>query len=172
MNLGEDFVFCPQCGRRLERRHLFGRERGYCPACGFIHFREPKLAVGALILQEGRILLIRRGVPPRSGFWAVPSGFVEYDEQPRAALAREITEETGLEVEVGRIIDVYPLADPTKQGVFLLFEAHPIGGTLQPGDDVLEVRWFLPDEAPWDAMAFAGLDELLKQEARYPVRNP
>lgn len=156
-----EFTFCPQCGQRLERRHLFGRERSHCPGCGFIHFRDPKLAVGALIVQEGRVLLIRRGVAPRIGFWAVPSGFVEYDEQPRTALAREIAEETGLEVEVGRVIDVFPLADPTKNGVFLLFEAHPIGGRLQPGDDVLEVRWFRPDEAPWDEMAFDGLDTLL-----------
>ncbi|HHB90750.1 MAG TPA: NUDIX domain-containing protein [Anaerolineae bacterium] len=159
-----DYRYCPYCGHELETRQLFGADRGYCPACGFIHFRDPKLAAGALIVEAGRVLLVRRDVVPRKGFWAMPSGFVEYDEQPRDALAREIREETGLEAEIGRIIDVYPIADPNKPGVFLLFEARILGGQLQPGDDVSEVQWFPIDDIPWEALAFPQLKEVLAHE--------
>ncbi len=120
------------------------------------------MAVGALVLNEGRLLLIRRAVPPRKGFWAVPSGFVEYDEQPRQALAREVEEETGLRVEVGAVIDVYPNADPTKPGVFLLFTAQPVTGQLTPGDDVSEVAWFAEDDLPYDELAFQDVERLRK----------
>jgi ADP-ribose pyrophosphatase YjhB (NUDIX family) len=107
------------------------------------------------------VLLVRRGVIPRKGFWAMPSGFVEYDEQPRPALAREIREETGLEAKIGRVLDVFPLEDPHKKGVFLLFEARVVGGALHPGDDVTEVRWFHLDDIPWEAMAFTQVRDIL-----------
>lgn len=154
------FKFCPQCASPLSRKSISGRDRRYCPNCGFIHFQDPKLAVGALVVNEGRVLLIRRAVAPRKGYWAVPSGFVEYDEQPREALAREVEEETGLLVQVGAVIDVYPNADPTKPGVFLLFEATPVGGTLAPGDDVSEAAWFTGEELPYEELAFQDIDRL------------
>ncbi len=149
-----DFKYCPLCQHELKEKHLFGRVRQYCPQCGYVRFRDPKLAAGALIVHNERVLLIRRGVIPRIGYWALPSGFVEYDEQPRPALQREVAEETGLHVEVGRILDIFPLSDPRKQGVFLLFEARYVGGQLQAGDDVSEVRWFTWDEIPWSELAF------------------
>ncbi len=141
---------------------MFGRERAHCPACGFVHFQDPKLSVGGLVVADGRVLLIRRAVVPRIGFWAVPSGFVEYDEQPREALAREIEEETGLRTQVGRVIDVFPNASPDKPGVFLFFEATLLGGELRPGDDVSEARWFNREEMPWVEMAFAEMKALLQ----------
>ena len=157
------FRYCPHCAHKLERKDLSGRERAYCPACRFVHFHDPKLSVGGLVVEDGRVLLIRRGVIPRIGYWAVPSGFVEYDEQPREALAREIEEETGLRTQVGRVIDVFPNADPEKPGVFLFFEANVTGGELQPGDDVSEARWFGREEMPWEEMAFAEMREILKE---------
>ncbi len=157
----DEFIYCPLCGHRLARGIRYGRERAYCPECGFIHFRDPKLAVGAVVVQNGRVLLVRRGVIPRIGYWAVPSGFVEYDEQPREALAREVEEETGLRVAVGRVLEAYRMADPNKQGVFLLFEAAVTGGELRPGDDVTEARWFGPEDAPWNALAFEHMREIL-----------
>jgi len=160
----DEYRFCPHCGHPLEKQFRFGAERPVCPHCGFIVFRDPKLAVGALMVQEGQVLLVRRGVIPRKGYWAMPSGFVEYGEQPRAALAREIREETGLEASVGAMIDLFPIADPNKKGVFLLFEARAIGGALRPGDDVSEARWFALDQIPWEQVAFPQLKRVLQNQ--------
>lgn len=157
-----EFTYCPRCANELIEKRLYGRDRDYCPACGYIHFREPRVAVGGLISDGERVLLIRRAVAPRIGFWAVPSGFVEYDEQPRAALAREIEEETGLLVKVGRIIEVYPNADLSRPGVFLLFEVQAIGGRLNPGDDVTEARWFGAGDLPWQELAFEQMNDVLR----------
>ena len=162
----EEYNFCPRCGKPLSIKHLFGAERPYCPHCGYIVFRDPKLAVGALIVDEDRVLLVRRGVIPRKTFWAMPSGFVEYDEQPRPALARELREETGLEAEIGRVLEVYPISDPNKKGVFLLFEARVTGGDMQAGDDAMDVRWFPIDAIPWDEVAFPQLREALSMVKR------
>ncbi len=158
----DDFVYCPQCAHELSRKYLFGRERQYCPDCGYIYFRDPKLAAGALIVHENKVLLIRRGVVPRIGYWALPSGFVEYDEQPRPALRREVAEETGLQVEIGRVVDVFALSDKRKQGVFLLFEATLVGGELQAGDDVSQARWFAREEIPWAELAFPQMRRWLE----------
>ena len=157
----DTFKYCPQCGSPLISKHVFGADRPVCPECGYIVFRDPKLAVGALIIEDGRVLLVRRGVIPRLGFWAMPSGFVEYDEQPRPALAREIREETGLEASVGRVLEVFPIADPNKKGVFLLFEARIVGGNLRSGDDVTEARWFPVNDIPWEEVAFPQLRDVL-----------
>ncbi|NOZ71626.1 MAG: NUDIX domain-containing protein [Chloroflexi bacterium] len=115
------------------------------------------------MIDQGKVLLIRRNVIPRIGYWALPSGFVEYDEQPRPALQREVQEETGLLVEVGRILDVFALSDPRKQGVFLLFMAQLQSGKLQAGDDVSEVQWFRQSEIPWDEIAFPQMREWLQR---------
>ena len=161
----DDYRFCPRCGRPLTTKHLFGAKRPWCPSCGYIVFRDPKLAVGALIVQDGQMLLVKRGVIPRRGFWAMPSGFVEYDEQPRAALAREIREETGLEAVIGDVVEVFPMADPNKKGVFLLFEGRVTGGELKAGDDVTEARWFPLHNLPWQEIAFPKhLQNALKKQ--------
>lgn len=157
-----EFIYCPRCANKLTEKHVYGRDRGYCSICGFIHFREPKVAVGGLIGDGERVLLIRRSVAPRVGFWAVPSGFVEFDEEPRTALGREIEEETGLLVEVGGVIEVYPNADASRPGVFILFAAQAVGGKLQPGDDVSEARWFGPADIPWQELAFEQMNDVLR----------
>jgi ADP-ribose pyrophosphatase YjhB (NUDIX family) len=164
----DEYHFCPRCGKPLAVKHLYGSDRPWCPSCGYIVFRDPKLSVGGLIVQDGRVLLVRRGVIPRRGFWAMPSGFVEYDEQPRRALAREIREETGLEAIIGDVLEALPMADPNKKGVFLLFVGRVTGGELQAGDDVTEARWFPLDAIPWDEVAFPQhlRDALKKIEAR------
>ncbi|NOZ50614.1 MAG: NUDIX domain-containing protein [Chloroflexi bacterium] len=122
-------------------------------------------------MHENKVLLIRRNVIPRIGYWALPSGFVEYDEQPRPALQREVAEETGLTVEAGSVMDVFALSDPRKQGIFLLLRARLLGGELQPGDDVSEAQWFGRDEIPWSELAFPQMHSWL-QTALPPASGP
>jgi ADP-ribose pyrophosphatase YjhB (NUDIX family) len=135
---------------------VFGRTRRACPACGFVFFREPKLAVGALVEQEGRALLVRRAFPPKIGFWCLPAGYVEYDEGPVAAAIREVREETGLIVQVTSLLAAYHITtDPRGMAVILIYRATRVGGELAPGDDASEAGFFAPDELPRN-LAFAS----------------
>jgi 8-oxo-dGTP diphosphatase len=104
--------------------------------------------VGAVILDEaGRLLVIRRGRPPSAGLWSIPGGRVESGESDAAAVIREIREETGLEVAVGRHVGSVDLPGPGG----VVYEVHdyaatPVGGTLRAGDDAAEARWVTPEQ--------------------------
>ena len=140
----------------MEDRFVFGRTRRACPACGFVFFREPKLAAGALVEQAGRVLLVRRKVNPKRGYWCLPAGYVEYDEGPVAAAIREVREETGLAVRVTGLEGVYHIrSDPRGLGVFILYRAVVEGGELLIGDDASEAAFFGPAELPPN-IAFAS----------------
>jgi len=137
------YRYCPVCAQPLKERRVFGRPRSACASCGFVHFEEPKVAVAMVIRDDqDQVLLVKRGVEPGIGLWAVPSGFLDSDEEPRQAAMREVREETGLETSIGRILDALPIRhEDTIEGVTIFFDGRPIGGTLRPADDVSEARW-------------------------------
>ena len=142
-------TFCTSCAGRL----VHGGRHPTCSDCGRAHHRDPKVGVGVVVLdQAGRLLLVRRGVRPGKGLWALPAGFVDAGEDPRAAAARETLEETGLMVEVGAVLDVYALSPaPGGHGgasFFLAFEARSVSGTLTAGDDAVDVGFFDVDGLP------------------------
>jgi ADP-ribose pyrophosphatase YjhB (NUDIX family) len=149
-----EYRFCPRCGQRLTEREAFGLLRPVCAACGFVHFRDPKVAAAVLLDQDGRVLLIRRNVDPRRGFWALPAGFVEVDELPDEAAMREVLEETGLHVTIDRLLSIRRMANPDKPGILLTYQGQVNGGQLQAADDVSEACWFAAGEIPWDELAF------------------
>lgn len=140
--------YCPVCGHELEDRRAFNRVRRVCPACGFIFFREPKVAAGALVQRDGQVVLIRRAVVPRKGYWALPAGYMEYDERPEEAALREVREETGLRVEITGILDVYSMENPHRRGIIVVYWANWLEGELIPSDDASDARWFGPDALP------------------------
>ncbi|MDF1594533.1 MAG: NUDIX hydrolase [Acidimicrobiia bacterium] len=146
-----EFTFCPMCASRLTVRSLGGRDRRVCPDCGFVHWRNP--GVGAAVLVRdgaGRVLLIRRAPgSTRSGFWAIPAGYVDYGEDVRQAARREMEEETGLVVDVGEPVFVASnFHDPAKLTVGIWFAGTITGGRLQAGDDADEVGYFAMDDLP------------------------
>jgi 8-oxo-dGTP diphosphatase len=110
------------------------------------------LGVGALIIDEGRILLVKRGREPLKGYWSLPGGAVETGERLEAALLREVREETGLDVSILELIEIFERIMPDDRGqpeyhyVLMDYLCHPAGGTLGAADDASEVAWFLPHE--------------------------
>ena len=134
---------CAFCGSRLDD----GQPRG-CTSCGRAAHRDPKVGVGAVVRDDaGRLLLVRRGIAPAKGLWSLPAGFVDADEDPRDAAAREALEETGLVVRVGDVVDVWA-GGGGRASFFLAFHAVVVGGGLQAGDDAVDAQWFALDQLP------------------------
>lgn len=162
-----DYQFCPHCGARLAQVVQFGRKRPTCVHCGFVHFHDPKVAVIGFVTWRDRVLLIRRGVEPMKGKWALPGGFMDAGEMPQPALARELAEEVGLHVAVTELIDIFPMTGPgvVSRGIVLAF-AVALEGAQPPRlvceDDALEAGWFRANELPED-LAFDSTHALLAQ---------
>ena len=137
-----------------------------CPACGFIHYRNPTVGVAAVILEDDRILLGRRS-PSSSyaGAWCIPCGHVEWDEDIREATRRECREETGLDVRVGEVVAVHSnFHNPVQHTVGVWFHCEIVGGAMQAGDDLDRVAWFSLNDLP-QPLAFPT-DELVLDQLR------
>jgi ADP-ribose pyrophosphatase YjhB (NUDIX family) len=119
----------------------------------------PVLGAAAVVIHEGRVLLIRRGKPPSAGEWSIPGGAVELGESVEAALRREVREETGLEIAVGRFLEVFERVEPDGDGgvrfhfVVLDYAATVVGGTLRAGDDAADAAFAEPDDLDRYALA-------------------
>ena len=127
--------------------------------------RDPKVGVGALVVDgDGRVLLVRRGVAPGKGLWALPAGFVDAGEDPREAAAREVAEETGLQVRCRQVLDVYP-GSPGGASFFLAFRAELLSGVLAAADDATDARFFALDALP--ELAFASTRDAVRHLGRW-----
>jgi len=151
--------FCQQCGGPMRLQHVAeeDRERLLCPACGFIHYMNPRVVANAVPEIEGadgsrRLLLMRRAFEPRRGFWSPPGGFVELGESPEEAAARETLEEVGLAVEPFALLGVY---SRSAIGIVVVaYRARALALEATPGIEALEARWFTPETIPWDDLAY------------------
>jgi ADP-ribose pyrophosphatase YjhB (NUDIX family) len=132
----------------------------------------PLVGVGAVIVKENRVLLIRRGTPPLLGEWSLPGGVLECGETLREAVAREAREETGLAVEPGEMLGVYERVIRDDEGrvryhyVLIDFLCRAAGGDLKAGSDAADVRWFTRDELPALNLAYDANDVVRKGLAR------
>lgn len=145
----EEIAFCPLCGNPLYTKKRFDKPRRSCSECGYVHFTDPKVGVGVLVAKEQKVLLVRRAVDPERGKWSIPAGYLDRGEDPKETAVREAKEETGLEVVVDGLVDVY--YNPPEQGgasIFILYRAILIGGEVQAGDDADDVGFFGIDELP------------------------
>ena len=156
MSVLDGWRLCPRCGHELERRdggHLA------CPGCGSNYWANSAPAVQGLLERDGRVLLAKRGIEPRLGYWDIPGGFLEEGEKALDGLRRELREETGLEVEPVEWLGAYvdPYDDHYVLGLSWLVRGD---GEPRADDDVAELAWFAPDELPAE-MAFATQLEVL-----------
>ena len=146
----DDYVkFCPVCGKPVVRKLAHGRERPVCESCGHVHFQEPKVAAAVLICQDDQVLLVRRTMQPKRGMWTLPAGFVDANEDPAAAAVREVFEETGLVVEIDKLVDViFGKEHPNGASIVILYSANIKSGDLQADDDVDAAKFFDLDRLP------------------------
>lgn len=131
------------------------RERQVCGDCGWIHYVNPKIVVGAVIAQSEQILLCRRAIEPRLGFWTIPAGFMEERETSEAGAMREAQEEACAEIRIDALLAVYNI--PRISQVQLIYRATLAGAGFAAGPESLEVKLFGWDDIPWDELAFPSV---------------
>jgi ADP-ribose pyrophosphatase YjhB (NUDIX family) len=131
------------------------RERLVCQTCGFINYTNPKVVVGAVIAHEGRIVLCRRAIHPRKGFWTLPAGYMEERETVEAGAAREAMEEACARIEIEALHAVYSM--PHISQVQIMFRARLAAPEIAPGPESLEVGLFAWQDIPWDELAFPSV---------------
>jgi phosphoribosylformylglycinamidine cyclo-ligase len=155
---------CPLCGAELAPGPFEGRERLRCQRGHYVHFENPaSAAAGIVVDSEGRVLLVRRRLEPHRGDWALPAGYQDDEEEPRATARREIREETGLEVEALELFDAVYMPPGERSAVNLLvYLCRVVGGRLEAGDDVLDARFFDLDELP-DNVGFQNRERILSR---------
>jgi 8-oxo-dGTP diphosphatase len=165
------YLHCPRCGAPTVRVRAEGRERDHCGACDRLWYENAKPCAGALVIENGRVLLVRRAIPPFLGQWDVPGGFLEADEHPTDGARREVLEETGLTVELGRMLGVYVDvyqggSDPTAShhSLNFFYLARTLGGDLALGHESSDAQWFLPDQLP-------PLAEIAYENGRQALRD-
>ncbi len=153
--------YCIRCGDAVELRASYGQVRPLCPSCGWIHFADPKVAVGVLVEDEGKILLVQRSFDPHKGKWTLPAGFMNAGEDPAEAARRECLEETSLNIRVTRILDIYAEKEHAGGADFIIvYQAEVINGNLLAADDADDAAWFSRDDLP--ELAFEATQYFLK----------
>lgn len=161
VNDGRQPTFCQHCGGRVAEQIPPGdnRPRSVCNSCGFIHYENPKNVVGCLLDWHGKVLLCRRAIEPRHGFWTLPAGFMENQESTLHGAAREAREEAHAECDDLRLFGVYNL--PRISQVYLMFHGQLRDGFARAGEETLDVRLFNERDIPWSELAFPVVTETL-----------
>ncbi|MBV8783651.1 MAG: NUDIX hydrolase [Gammaproteobacteria bacterium] len=155
--------FCSHCGAKVELRVPPGDHlpRYVCTACGRIHYQNPRLVVGCVPEHEGKLLLCRRAIEPRRGYWTVPAGFMENRETLQEAAARECHEEALAEVAIGSLLSIVHVLHAEQVHVF--FRARLPQARFGAGPESLEVELVAPEDIPWEELAFRSTDFTLRR---------
>ncbi len=154
--------FCSNCAAPLARRVPPGDNlpRWLCDACGMIHYQNPLVVVGTLPEHSGRILLCRRAIEPRYGYWTLPAGFMENGETTAAAAARETLEEAGARIELGEPFSL--ISVPYVNQVHLFYRARLLDLDFKAGEESLEVALYEEAAIPWKEIAFRTVAATLR----------
>jgi len=162
--------FCLECGTQMVLQLIEGREREQCPRCGWIHYLHVKLSAAVLIEEQGQLLLLQRAHQPWKGSWNLPAGYVEVDETPEQAAVREAGEETGLEIEVERLLgNVFVDDDPRGNGLLVVFSGKAVGGRLTGSAESMAYGYFPPEALP-NPLCGAGHTQVIQAWQRGEFR--
>ncbi|GAA3577711.1 MULTISPECIES: NUDIX hydrolase [Marinobacter] len=154
--------YCSSCGHTVEHRIPEGdnRPRYVCPSCETIHYQNPRIVAGTVPIWNGQILLCRRAIEPRYGYWTLPAGFMENSETTLEAAARETWEEALADVNID---DLYTIIHvPHIDQVHMFYRATLKNGEYGVGEESLESRLFGLDEIPWDDISFPTVKRTLE----------
>ena len=138
------------------------RERMICADCGFILYDNPKVVVGSVARWDDRILLCRRAINPRRGFWTLPAGYLELHESTSVGAAREAWEEARARIRIESLLAIYDI--PRISQVQLIYRAQLLDEAVAAGPESLEVGLFRWDDIPWDEVAFPSVRWALHHE--------
>jgi len=157
------YRFCSNCGSPISLEEVEGDsiKRYYCKKCDTIHYTNPKLIVGVLPYWEDRVLLCRRAIEPRKGYWNIPAGFLENNELAEDGAKRECWEEAEAKVDIEGVLAVYSL--PQANQVYIHFHGHLLDGAYGVGVESTETQLFREEDIPWDEIAFASSSFALKK---------
>lgn len=153
---------CRRCGAGTNYRVPpdDNRERATCTACSEIHYENPLNVVGTVPWWGDQVLLCKRNIEPRFGYWTLPAGFMELGETVAEGALRETVEEAGAQVELQALFTV--LSVPRVGQVHLFYTARMLSTLLAPGPETIEARLFTEDEVPWDQLAFRTVRQTLE----------
>lgn len=158
--IADQVNYCPRCGTALETQEHFGRLRPTCPACEWVYFPDPKVAVAVLVCDQEKVLLVRRTNEPMRGYWTLPAGFVDAGEDPARAAERECLEETGLSVTTTRLLNVIAGQVHARGAhILIVYQAEKRSGMLKAGDDADQARFFFMENLP--PLAFSSTQAIL-----------
>ena len=146
--------FCSNCGKEVVLKLAEGRNRFVCEHCDTIHYTNPKVVAGALCVWENKVLLCRRAIEPRKGFWNLPAGYLEDFEKTEDGAIRETWEEAGTEINIEQVFTVYNL--PQANQVYIHFLATLKDGIIRNGEESIESALFTEEEIPWNELAFTS----------------
>jgi ADP-ribose pyrophosphatase YjhB (NUDIX family) len=154
--------FCSHCGARVALRVPPGDTlpRHVCDGCGTIHYRNPLMVVGTVPEWEDQVLLCKRAIEPRYGYWTLPAGFMELGETTAQAAVRETLEEAKARVELGEAFAL--LSVPHVDQVHLFYRARLLDTDFGAGEESLEVALFRESEIPWAELAFRTVATTLR----------
>jgi len=170
MHRNSEYHYCPVCGGALQLRTIKRGEpnRLVCSGCHYVLYLDPKVVACVIVEIDGRIVLVRRGIPPGVGMWVIPGGYVDAGEAVQDAAAREAWEEVRLRVEITSLVGVYSY--PGISAVIIVYEGRVTAGVPTAGDETQEARLFDPGEIPWNEIAFSSTADALRDYLR--TRHP
>ena len=154
--------FCSKCGSKVSIEIPTGdnRLRAVCSNCKTIHYENPKIVVGCLSTWENKILLCKRAIEPRLGFWTLPAGFLELNESTEEGAIRETIEESGAKIALGALFAIFDL--PFCNQVHMFFLAKMLNPSLNPGIESLEAKLFPINQIPWSQLSFTSVKKTIK----------
>lgn len=154
--------FCSNCGHAVVRRQPDGdtRERHVCDNCQTVHYQNPKIVCGCLPVWAGKVLLCKRSIAPREGFWTLPAGFMENGETTSEAAARETWEEACARVTPPELYAVFNIRHINQ--VYMMFRAELLDGSYGVGEESSDAGLFEEADIPWDQLAFPSITRTLR----------